>query len=273
MISYSILLLILLGCILLQRKFRRYVPILMYHRIAAVPGDRNALPPEKFAAQLAYLAKNGFTTITPNMLHAAYAHGAKLPPKPVLLTFDDGYADNYSAALPLLQRYAMTAVVFPIANWIGRENKWEDFHKAPTRTMTWQELADWQTAGMQIEGHTLDHPFLTNCPPERLESELVKSRTLLEAQLPTKINFLCYPYGFFDEKTVLAAKAAGYLGAFAIFDHVNLWQPDLYALPRIPIPAHQSMWEFRLKVSSIHLIFVALRKWERDFKRFWRKNN
>ena len=80
--------------------FRDRVPILMYHRIASVPGDRNALPEEKFEEQMRYLEENGFHSITVDELQAHFLHGKRLPKKPVVLTFDDGYEDNFSAALP-----------------------------------------------------------------------------------------------------------------------------------------------------------------------------
>ena len=89
--------------ILLYLKFKNYVPILMYHRIADVPGDRNSLPEEKFEQQLKYLADNHYTAITADMLYEHYTKGKPLPKKSVMLTFDDGYHDNYTKALPLLQ--------------------------------------------------------------------------------------------------------------------------------------------------------------------------
>ncbi len=85
--------------------FRDRVPILMYHRIASVPGDRNALPEEKFEEQMRYLEENGFHSITVDELQAHFLHGKRLPKKPVVLTFDDGYEDNFSAALPILKKY------------------------------------------------------------------------------------------------------------------------------------------------------------------------
>ena len=115
-ILFTILIIILS---ILYLKFKNYVPILMYHRIANIPGDRNALPKEKFAEQLEYLSTHNYHTITPEQLYNHFVNKTKLPKNPVLLTFDDGYQDNYLEALPLLKKYNMTAVVFPIYNWIG----------------------------------------------------------------------------------------------------------------------------------------------------------
>lgn len=262
-----LLLIIIALLFALYLKFKNYVPILMYHRIATVPGDRNSLPKEKFEEQLRYLHEHKFTTITPDMLYEHYSKQKPLPKKSVLLTFDDGYADNFTEALPLLKKYNMKAVVFPIANWIGKPNHWENFGKQETMTMNEHQLKQWLNQGMQIEPHTLNHPFLTNCSKEELYPEVHEAKLKLEQLLDKPMNYLCYPYGFFDQNVIEATKRANYKMAFAIFDHVPLWKINLFALPRIPIPSHQKMWEFKLKVSSINVIFVAMRKWERDFKR------
>lgn len=264
-------LLVVLVFVLFYFKFQHYVPILMYHRIADVPGDRNALPPEKFKEQMDYLAARGFTAVTMRMVRDYYHHGVPLPSKPVLLTFDDGYVDNLSEALPILRERNMMGVVFPITNWIGRKNEWENFHKEATTTMDWTQLKAWRDAGMEIASHTVNHPFLSQCSPEQLEKELRESKSLLEHTLQTPIDFLCYPYGDFNGNVANAAKDAGYHGAFAIFDHAPVWRINSYALPRIPIPAKQKMWEFKLKVSRIHVIFICLRQWERSIKRFLRQ--
>ncbi|WP_330997969.1 polysaccharide deacetylase family protein [Pectinatus sottacetonis] len=245
------------------------MPILMYHRIAEVTGDRNSLPENKFIWQLEYLHANGFHTITPEMLYDFYTTGIKLPRKPILLTFDDGYKDTFTVALPLLKKYNMTAVVFPIGNWVGKKNKWENFGKQETTTMTWNELILWQKNGQSSASHTMEHPFLTNCSEPQLLAELVNSKKILEDKLNSHMDFLCYPYGNFNSAVISMAKQAGYKAAFAIFEGVNLSRPDLFALPRIPIPAHQSKWEFKLKVSCLFLLFVAMRKWERKIKQ-WR---
>lgn len=271
MTLYFLILFIISIFFFFYRCFCRRVPILMYHRIAAISGDRNALPPEKFKEQLDYLAAHGFTTITSRQLLAHCYADVPLPPKSVLLTFDDGYVDNLLVALPLLQEHRMTAVVFPIAHWVGRENGWENFHKAPTQTMNWEELKCWQRAGLEIGSHTLEHPFLSQCDPARLQKELQESKAVLEEKLQAPVNVLCYPYGDFTSTVSNAAKQAGYSAAFAIFEHVPLWRLDPYALPRIPIPAKQRLWEFKLKVSAFHILFIVLRQWERWCKRMLRR--
>ncbi|WP_231037959.1 polysaccharide deacetylase family protein [Pectinatus frisingensis] len=271
MIFFLILLFIILTVICFIARSAHYIPVLMYHRIADVKNDRNSLSVKKFAWQLNYLHKKNYHTITLNMLYDFYAIRKKLPSKSILLTFDDGYADNYTAALPLLVKYKMTAVVFPIGNWIGKKNNWENFGKEKTITMTKEQLLDWQQHGQLIASHTMTHPFLTNCTESKIIDELHDSRQLLSNALSANGDFLCYPYGNFNESVAAAAKKTGYKAAFAIFEGVNLFHIDLYALPRIPIPSHQSKWEFILKTSRLFILFIALRKWERGFKKWRRK--
>lgn len=266
MLLFLALFLLFFAAFFFFRTWGKRVPVLMYHRIASVPGDRNALPPEKFREQLAYLASRGYHTITAELLYKHYAHGASLPPKPVLLTFDDAYADNFTVALPLLKAHRMTGIVFPIAHWIGRENRWEDFQKEITSTMTWEQLKAWHASGMEIGSHTVEHPFLPRCDQARQLQELTESKRKLEARLGIPIRAFCYPYGDFNEKTLEILRRLDYAMAFAIFDRAPLCRIDLFALPRIPIPARQPLWEFKLKVGAFHMVFLVLRKLERIVK-------
>ncbi|HEY3375993.1 MAG TPA: polysaccharide deacetylase family protein, partial [Armatimonadota bacterium] len=116
---------------MLYRRCAREVPILMYHRIAQIPGDRNSVPPAMFAAQLAYLQRHGYRTITLGALHTARTTGAALPAKSVILTFDDAYDDNLTVALPMLQQYGMVGAVGVITGWVGTPNDWEAYPGKP----------------------------------------------------------------------------------------------------------------------------------------------
>lgn len=265
-----VLLILTIITIIFYTKFSKKVPILMYHRIAEVKGDRNALPSKKFEEQLQYLSQNGYSTINMNQLYEHYANGLKLPPKPVCLTFDDGYADNLYTAMPLLQKYNMIGNVFAISDWIGKENKWENFGKAPTVTMTEEELLKWQAAGNYIGSHTVSHPNLNQCDKSQLIKELSQSKRILDLITNTNISSICYPYGNFNNLVIKTAQKSGYKIGLAIFNQAPIWNFNILALPRIPIPSGQKMLEFKLKVSKIHMIFIILRKTERNFKKLFR---
>lgn len=242
----------------------------MYHRIADVPGDRNSLPPEKFEQQLQYLHSKGYTTINMDQLYCHYASGKTLPEKSVVLTFDDGYMDNLYTAMPIMQKYNMIGNVFAITNWIGKENRWENFGKKITRTMNKEELLEWVAAGNYVGSHTCNHPFLANCPPVQLTQELSASRNYLCDLTHSDIISICYPYGSFNHEVIKASVESGYKIGLAIFNNAPIWKFNLLALPRIVIPAGQKMWEFKLKVSKIHMIFIILRQLEKNLKKLFR---
>ena len=247
-------------------RFSKRVPILMYHRIADIPGDRNSLPPQKFIEQLDYLSSHGYTTVSLAEVYDYYYRGKSLPPKPVVLTFDDGYEDNYSIAMPLLRARQMKATVFPISHWVGRPNEWENYGKRATTTMNWGELQEWVRSGMEVGSHTVNHPFLSRMTATQLEEELTASRLTLQEKLGGEMDILCYPYGDYNEKTVAAVKQAGYKCAVSIYA-APIWNLDQYALPRLRISSRQPLWEFALKISWLHTLFIVLRKYELKFKR------
>ena len=100
----------------------------------------------------------------------------------------------------------MTAVVFPIYNWIGKPNKWENFGKQETTTMNLAELKSWLNHGLDIQPHTANHPFLTQCNEEKLNLEIIDTKTKFEKLLDKPMDYLCYPYGFFNQQVINIVK-------------------------------------------------------------------
>src|SRR3984957_2923190 len=155
------------------------VPVLMYHEIADITATRSrlAVAPEVFADQVAYLHDAGFTAITAGTLSAILAGGGgELPARPVVLTFDDGYGDFFSQALPLLKQYGHTATVFQTTGWVGVEG-------TAKRIMNWHELSEVAEAGIEIGAHTYKHPQLDQLPDGELRDELFGPKNALEDKL------------------------------------------------------------------------------------------
>lgn len=255
-----IIVLIIILLFLVYQHINKEVPILMYHRIANIPNDRNTVLPVMFEKQLQYLKKHGYTTISLQDLHHHFTLKSPLPAKPILLTFDDGYEDNLVNALPLLKKYDMIATVCVISNWIGQENNWEHYKNKPScRTMDLEQLQEWLKQGMSICAHTANHPFLSKLNDAEISHELISCKKFLEEQLHIPIDFLCYPYGDFDDRVKVLAKQAGYKAGLAIFKDTNFWKRDLFSLKRVVISSRQPLWEFALKVSSLHMVFIGMR--------------
>ena len=264
----SLPLIAILALALAYWRYTREVPVLMYHRVADVPRNRLAVPPAMFAAQMAYLKEHGYHTISLAALNAYYLVHAPLPARPIVITFDDGFVDNYTTALPILRQHGFTACVCVISDWVDRENDWEDFPgKAAAHTMNWEQLHGWQQAGMGIVCHTANHPRLPRLSDEDITREFSESKRALQEQLGQPMDFLCYPYGDFDARVQRLAREVGFKGALAIFERVPLWHFDPYAIRRIAISSRQPLSEFARKVSPWHFLFLLLRITERGLKR------
>ena len=167
------------------------VPILEYHMVDTQEDADSRpynVPPEAFAAQLDYLQREGYTTITLLDYLRAKKGKQQLPAKPIILTFDDGYEDNYTQMLPLLEARGMRAVVvFVVTNDIGQPDY-----------LTWDELRDMSRRGIEIGSHTANHQPLTGMTAQERADEIHLSKLLLEWNgLPTVFSF-SYPNGAYD---------------------------------------------------------------------------
>ncbi|HXX21111.1 MAG TPA: polysaccharide deacetylase family protein [Candidatus Acidoferrum sp.] len=188
------------------------VPILVYHSIAPYRPEmtplvrRYTVPPESLEEQFRYLHQNGYTVIPfGSLVDAMTSAGAPLPAKPVVLTFDDGWEDLYREAFPLLLKYNDTATFFVFTNGIGAK----DF-------MTWPQLAAMQAAGMDIESHSISHPYLSAITDKAdLWKEIEGSREIIASHLGREPDIFAYPFGSYNELEIAMLKAAGYRAARA----------------------------------------------------------
>ena len=215
------------------------IPVLNYHQIN--DRDKNALTlsSREFADQMEYLASSGYHTITLEELADALEARRPLPENPVLLTFDDGYRDNYDVAYPILKEHGMKAAIFLVTDYVSLYPNY----------LTWEEVRDMQQNGIEFGSHTLNHIDLTTCgTPEELQKQLVNSKTALEWRLNRPVTFLAYPCGSRDRIVIEALKRAGYRGAFTVdmgSDHPG---DNMYELRRIPIFGSNSHTLLRFKI-------------------------
>lgn len=183
------------------------VPILMYHRINVVTkhtpaiSRRLTVAPAVFARQLAWLDRNGYRTITQGQLLAAIGCRGALPPKPIVLTFDDGYADVFFRASTLIAHHGMHAIAYVITGRISAGDP---------SFLTWPLLTALERRGIEIGSHTVSHRDLTTLSDRELRTELLESRRVLERRLGHPIRWLAYPFGAYDAQVVASARRAGY---------------------------------------------------------------
>ena len=198
--------------------------VLNYHKIDNMNISLSVLPKD-FDAQMAYLKENGYHTISPQELYASLAEDAELPEKPVLITFDDGYADNYIYAYPILQKYGFKGTIFVITSFMGTQKNY----------INWDQAREMEANGMSIESHTVTHKSMTELSDAQLQDELVNSKKMLEQQLNKKVEFIAYPTGTYNLHIAELVREAGYKGAFTIkYGNVDK-ASNLYALERVPV--------------------------------------
>jgi peptidoglycan/xylan/chitin deacetylase (PgdA/CDA1 family) len=211
------------------------VPIILYHRINHSPIDsRYYVTPEKFDEQMKLLHDWGYTSITTTMLINAITKGAELPPRPFLLTLDDGNLDNYTNAFPITQKYGFTGVLYIVGNYMGAENY-----------MNADQILKMNKAGWEVGSHSMDHPDLTKLAPDKLRFEVVESRTILEKKLGIPILTFAYPFGAKNESAIDYVKFAGYIGAMGASGYTpsqGMW--NLYYLQRVEIKGSEDAKTF-----------------------------
>ncbi len=191
----------------------------MYHAVEDAPR-----PPkykhfyvlaDEFAGQMKMLKRAGYTPITFPMLAAARAGTAALPPKPVLLTFDDGYANLKTNVFPLMEQLHFAYTVFLVSERVGKTNDWvapESYD--PTPLLSWDDIREMQKSRLvSFEAHTATHPKLGSLAPAAIRRELAESRDVLEQKLQTPMSVLCYPYGDVNDTVARLAAETGYAQA------------------------------------------------------------
>ena len=199
------------------------VPILMYHHVAPRPQGSPLLwvTPRQLAAELVFLRRHGYHTVTLGQVYACWTSGSPLPRRPVVLSFDDGYLDQYRYAAPLMRRDGDVAVLNLVVHNLGR-------------ALTVADVARMAAWGWEIDSHTITHRDLALLPSSVVRCELLGSRNLLRRYLHLPVDFFCYPGGAYDAAVVRAVRKAGYLAATSVV--YGLARPgELFTLPRIVV--------------------------------------
>ena len=184
-----------------------------------------AIDPEDFDWQMKYLVDHGYHTISPDELYAFLEGKGTLPDRPVLITFDDGYVDNYTNAYPILKKYNLKATIFIVTVFVSERKGY----------LTWDQLREMEQHGITAQSHTVTHAPLPELSDERIREELIVSKQQAEAELGHPIEFIAYPTGAHDLHIVGIAKEAGYKGGFTVkYGNVDR-SSNVYAMERVPV--------------------------------------
>jgi Ca2+-binding RTX toxin-like protein len=206
---------------------RAGVPILMYHVImaptASTPLAHLYVAPAVFAAQMAWLAGHGYHVVTPQEVWD-YWHGAPLPPRPIVVSFDDGFTNHYTRAMPILAAHGWAGTLnLAISHF--NQNGW-----GLTTTMVQRMI----NHGWEVDSHTMSHPTLPGLSTSALDYQIGDSRSLLRRTFHVPVNFFCYPAGLYDASVIAAVERAGYLGATSTENGLARWD-DRWTLDRVRV--------------------------------------
>ena len=239
------------------------IPVVMYHRVVATAaeGGRHGIwvTRERFDAQLAALRRRGFTAVTFRDVAAHLDGERRLPRRPIVLTFDDGYADNHALAVPLLRRHGLTAVVFLIGDPGIRSNVWDAGGGEPAVPLLDDaQVREMLAAGIEFGSHTATHAHLTALAPDRLASELAGSRRAIGARVGGPVLAVCYPYGDVNAEVKAAAAAAGFRFGVASDSGPPRFGDDLFEIRRAQIFPRTDGFGFWKKTSGWYLAYRRL---------------
>ncbi len=195
---------------------------------------------------MAVLSAMGYSAVPLNSL---YNPGAKLPRKPVVITFDDGYVNFLTNALPILRTYKFVSTVFLVANQLGGTNAWDTKHgDVEERLMDVPQILEAKAAGTAFGSHTLDHADLQAVSAAEAWHQIEGSKMKLEKELPFEIDTFCYPYGRKTPEVCDMVKRAGYRLACSTEKGQNTEDTNPFALRRINVRRDTSVPVFAMKL-------------------------
>jgi peptidoglycan/xylan/chitin deacetylase (PgdA/CDA1 family) len=213
----------------------------MYHYLSVPPPDADvyrldlSVRPEVFDAQMTYLAQQGYHPIHLSDLSGHLQTGAELPQKPIVVTFDDGYDDNYVNAFPILKDHGFTATFFVVTGFIGGGRN---------GYLSWEQIREMATNGMEIGSHSDTHPDLRRKSEAFLQTELAGSRATIEAHIQMPVTAFSYPAGKYDQRVMDALARAGFTSAVTEIQGVRQSAPQPFLLKRIRVRGAWSVEEF-----------------------------
>jgi peptidoglycan/xylan/chitin deacetylase (PgdA/CDA1 family) len=226
---------------------RPVVPILAYHKVAEIPrGARyhcNYVRPAQFVAQLRLLRAAGFQSISLRDYEAHRATGARLPARPIIITFDDGYRCTLVNAAPLLREYGFSATVFVVSDLIGKTNCW-DADEIQEPLLDVADLRELKGFGIDVQSHSRTHARLSALPPDELRAELRESKEQLEDITAAPVTTIAYPWGEYNATVTRVARDVGYSTGVILRRRTNFAHTPLLELRRIGVNHTTSLTRF-----------------------------
>lgn len=240
---------------ILTKKYE--IPVIMYHRVIRDKSEGGVhgiyVTESQFEKHLKYLKQKGFETITfKDLLNNKYKDRFNRGKKQIILTFDDGYTDNYNYAFPLLKKYGFKCVIYLLSHL--NYNKWDvEVKENPEHKFELMDMSmikEMEEYGIEFGGHTKTHPKLATLPIEIAQEEILTSKKVLEEKLGHALISFAYPYGNLNEDVKKIVKNSGYNFAVATDSGDISFSEDLFQIRRIGIFSTNNFFTFKRKVSG-----------------------
>jgi peptidoglycan/xylan/chitin deacetylase (PgdA/CDA1 family) len=216
-----------------------YITVIAYHKISnKIDFGINTVKVNHFKDQITLLANCGYKPTTFQRIK----QGEAVTEKSIVIAFDDGYEDCYTEAAPVLSHYNFPAVIFPITNYIGKRNTWEPFFlQHRFKHLSKAQLTELSTYDFEIGSHGKNHSYLPLLNSKALKSELEDSKKAIEDLIGREVITFCYPYGYFNKRSIEGVKKAGYNYAVAAPRVLLKETGNEYTIPKQSIYATDSL--------------------------------
>jgi peptidoglycan/xylan/chitin deacetylase (PgdA/CDA1 family) len=233
--------------------------VIYYHRISD-DDHRSCVTPSAFAEQMRFLRREGYQPLPFGDLRVHLDEGRAFPERAVAVTFDDGFADNYSDAFPVLARESIPATVFLTAAYIGGRELPVLRDRAGVPPLGWDQVTEMFRHGIAFGAHTLTHPSLPTLSDEDLRREVRGSRELIEERLGAQVDTFCYPRGEFDARVKLAVRDADYRLACTTLPGCVTPRTHPFSLRRTFIARDDTIRDFAHKLAGTFDLLHAARQ-------------
>lgn len=250
------------------KNYNSWIPVLMYHKI---PNEeiksqhKIFVTKNNFEKHLKFFKNFGFQTLTFNDIHnfrTGFYDFKNFPKKPLILTFDDGYRDNYENASPLLKKYGFKAQIFLLANSKIDHNEWDTNESEPSHEiLSGEERKKWKNSAFEIGSHGFHHQKITEFSQDETFRELVDSKQALEDEFHTPVRSFAFTYGIRNEYSEKLAEDAGYEYALNTDTGAYLIEEAPHNIFRVSVFPNETSWSLYKKTS----------KWYRRYYYFKRK--